>query len=290
MSKFIDDLYRDLEKSKSDLHNAEMEVREKHTIQKPRDLNSDSFKALLSVMGENVPDSAKFHYLCTFCKNEVSHTCCVDFVKQREKSTAEEKKNLRTAKAKVKLSAVGFSKRQMRNSFKTFEVTEENKQHVEAAKNYSRDFSLDNPRNLILYGAAGRGKTHLTSAVVRNIAIKHPGLKIKFGSFMKMLMEIKSNGFSEENSVVEAFKSFDLLVLDDLGKEHITDWSKQILYLLINERYEDERPTIITTNCTSEELAKKIDPATISRLMEGSVFIKMTGSDYRLKGGEDVRE
>ena len=60
----------------------------------------------------------------------------------------------------------------------------------------------------------------------------------------------------------------DLLHLDDLGAEKQTDWVLEQLYSLVNERYEQERPIIVTTNLGFEHLEQQIGERTVSRLVE----------------------
>ena len=61
----------------------------------------------------------------------------------------------------------------------------------------------------------------------------------------------------------------DLLHLDDLGAERRTDWVLEQLYSVVNERWQDERSIVITTNITDlDELREEIGARTVSRLLE----------------------
>lgn len=80
---------------------------------------------------------------------------------------------------------------------------------------------------------------------------------------------------------------------EDLGKEQCTDWSVSTLYSILNDRYEDMKPTIITTNYNADELVRALTPkggdgtkarAIISRLREVSTVITMAWPDYRTGG------
>jgi len=68
-----------------------------------------------------------------------------------------------------------------------------------------------------------------------------------------------------------------------LGKENSTDWSRQIIYNIINQRYERLKPVIITTNLSVQELNRRVGEATVSRLLEMCQGIKLNGSDYRIE-------
>ena len=70
-------------------------------------------------------------------------------------------------------------------------------------------------------------------------------------------------------------------MIDDLGKEKQTEWSNSILYQVINRRYENFLPVIITTNETMGDLERNIGQATLSRLIEMCDGVRMDGKDYR---------
>ena len=82
-------------------------------------------------------------------------------------------------------------------------------------------------------------------------------------------------------------KTIDVLVIDDLGKEKKSDWTRQTLFDVINHRYEHQLPTIITTNLVSEsgddfsELANHVEGAVWSRLCEMCNNVITKSGDYR---------
>lgn len=84
----------------------------------------------------------------------------------------------------------------------------------------------------------------------------------------------KKNSVGDE--IVEQCKGAKLLVLDDLGAEMLTEWTYQVLYLIINSRFDSMKPTIFTSNFSLEELGAKIsDERLISRVLrmcEGNIF------------------
>jgi DNA replication protein DnaC len=84
---------------------------------------------------------------------------------------------------------------------------------------------------------------------------------------------------------VERAASADLLVLDDLGRERASDWTSEVLYNLVNRRYEQlTLRTIVTSNLPLEELALGYYWPAISRLAEGGALVQIEGPDYRLSG------
>jgi DNA replication protein DnaC len=92
-----------------------------------------------------------------------------------------------------------------------------------------------------------------------------------------------------------------VLVLDDLGNEYLSEWDADILYLILNRRYNHRKPTIITTNyvpsyhkeeeknnlqkednaTSSQWLDDRISPALVSRLKEMTLYVPLLGEDKR---------
>lgn len=72
------------------------------------------------------------------------------------------------------------------------------------------------------------------------------------------------------------------VILDDLGREKVSDWTGETIYTLVNGRYEGVLPTIVTTNLTGAELAASPYWPVISRLAEGGELVRIEAPDYRL--------
>ncbi len=78
-----------------------------------------------------------------------------------------------------------------------------------------------------------------------------------------------------------------LLVLDDLGSAKASEWTEEVTYRLINERYNACRPTIYTSNLPATapgqqpDLASVLGERIVSRLSEDTTVIAMTGHDRR---------
>ena len=81
----------------------------------------------------------------------------------------------------------------------------------------------------------------------------------------------------------ERLTSVDLLHIDDFGAEKRSDWVLEQLYALVNERYEDERSIMLTTNLTVDKLEDQIGRRTVSRLTETCEQVPLFGADRRLE-------
>ena len=108
-------------------------------------------------------------------------------------------------------------------------------------------------------------------------------------SLPKLLARIRATFDAQagEESYADFFERLcevDLLHIDDLGAEKQTEWVLEQLYALINERYEREKPIVVTTNLSQEELETQIGERTVSRLIEiCGEALPLWGEDARQK-------
>lgn len=214
---------------------------------------------------------------------------------KKEKELAEEQE-LRKQKIESILGKSGIKKRYLSRTIDSFSVTAENKRSFEVATDYIKNFReyFTRGKGLYLEGPCGTGKTHLAIAIA--LAIINTGVPVICKTSIDILGDIKRcyerNSEVTEEEVLEAYKTVDLLIIDDLGKEQVTEWSVPVLYSILNERYEALLPTIITTNYNTTALAEKLSAkgdtetatAIISRFVESSKRVTMSWADYRRKG------
>ena len=132
---------------------------------------------------------------------------------------------------------------------------------------------------LLLLGTYGCGKTHLAAAIA-NYAVEN-GISTLFET-VPDLLDWARFGYSNSDSSFEArfdeIRNIKLLVLDDLGTENTTPWAREKLYQIINYRYVNKLPTVITTNLGLEKIEERVR----SRLQDDLVLkINITAPDYR---------
>ena len=149
--------------------------------------------------------------------------------------------------------------------------------------------SLDEGRGLWFYGDVGTGKTSLAMLVSK--AALEAGRSVAIYSVPRLLADIKQT-FDREHagSYMELFRrlcSVDLLHLDDLGAERTTEWVLEQLYSIVNERWQERRAIVVTTNLQSlEDLREQLGARTVSRLTEiCQQPIPIMGPDLRLHAG-----
>lgn len=139
-------------------------------------------------------------------------------------------------------------------------------------------------RGLWLMGDTGTGKTTLAMLVSK--AALERGHAVAIYSMPKLLARIRRtyDGAPGEDSYLTFFErltSVDLLHLDDVGAEKRSDWVMEQLYALINERYEQRRSVVLTTNFDHDELEDQVGSRIVSRLTEMTEPIPMFGEDRR---------
>jgi DNA replication protein DnaC len=145
---------------------------------------------------------------------------------------------------------------------------------------------LHKGRGIWFAGDLGTGKTSLAMLVSK--AAEQKGRSVAIYPFTRLLAEIKDtyDGTTAHSymSLYRRLCAVDLLQLDDVGAEKRTDWVLEQLYSVVNERWQDERSIVITTNTVDlDKLREEIGPRTVSRLigMCGNP-IPLWGPDLRL--------
>ncbi len=154
-----------------------------------------------------------------------------------------------------------------------------------AAKNMARG-NLSMGNFLVLAGPTGVGKTHLALAIAWEWF--EDGFSVMF-TRVDDLLDWLRQGYDDNsyNQRMERLRRCSLLVLDDLGAEHAKEWAGEKIDRIVDWRYIDRSPLVITTNAKSEDLA----PRVASRLYDHScsVVAQINAEDYR-KGGREHQD
>jgi DNA replication protein DnaC len=148
-------------------------------------------------------------------------------------------------------------------------------------------------KGLLLMGGCGAGKTHLAVAALNEVVNTGKPGRVVFANFQDLIQEIQASFDPDQPTtkaeIMRPLLETDLLVLDELGSVKPTQFVQDILYYVINTRYNGELATIFTTNyldhpgdAKQEKLEDRIGTRLRSRLAEMADRIDFTGaSDYR---------
>ena len=154
------------------------------------------------------------------------------------------------------------------------------------------DYLTIDGRGLLFTGPVGVGKTHLAVAILRELIARYQvrGLFYQFGALLRQIQDSYNPvSQSSELSVLQPVFDAEVLVLDELGASKPTDWVRDTMMQIINNRYNEKRLTIFTTNYSDsrktekdgEILEDRIGVALRSRLYEMCKTVGIEGDDYR---------
>lgn len=156
---------------------------------------------------------------------------------------------------------------------------------------YAENFKKAKIENigLLIYGEPGNGKSHAVSCIANYLLNKGvPTICVSIDGILKRIKETYSNyGKEGEDTILKTFACADLLIIDDLGTEQTSDWSISKIYNIIDSRYRNELPTIITTNINILDLKELYHQRTYDRLLEMCTPVLNDGESIRREKGKE---
>ena len=185
-----------------------------------------------------------------------------------------------------------LGKRQLNSTFENYKITNKNKKAYENAKKYANKLiNGETDKGLFITGTYGVGKTYLASCIA-NETIKNKNTVV-FGTLIQLLDYIKDtykDSDMSDKEYLNLYSSVDLLIIDDLGKEKPTEWVLEKLFLIVNNRYNNYLPIVITTNYNRNQLRERLCvnknysmvDSIISRLYEMCGGIEIKDEDHRM--------
>ena len=149
-------------------------------------------------------------------------------------------------------------------------------------RQYARNFGQMGG-NLLFSGGTGLGKTFLSACIARSVA--EQGFSVVYDTAGKLFSDFETAKFYAEGEdredLTRKYLSCDLLIMDDLGTEMVTQFTQTALYQVVNSRLMSGKATVISTNLTSHELEGKYLPQITSRLLGSYELLLFLGSDIR---------
>ena len=167
---------------------------------------------------------------------------------------------------------------------------------LEITQAYRDEYPLVDGKGLLLTGETGVGKTHLMVALLKGLIEK--GAEGLFLDYQELLKRIQSSydptALTAERQVMRPALETELLVIDDLGANRISEWVEDTINYLLNHRYNEKKITLLTANLGQERMGgtpgsrftrpsfeERLGARVASRLHEMCRVVEIIGDDYR---------
>lgn len=153
---------------------------------------------------------------------------------------------------------------------------------LDYCRNYAKNFTGEG-RSLLMQGNTGLGKTHLSLAIANEVLKR--GYYAVYVSAPTILSRLENSHFdynsSEEEHLMQTLTDCDLLIIDDLGTEFQTPYTKTTIYNLFNNRILKRKPVIINTNLSIREIQDAYSQRFVSRIIGECDRLEFLGKDIR---------
>ncbi len=153
-----------------------------------------------------------------------------------------------------------MKKRLQKCSFETVDELNIEQEVVKTIEKYT-DLCIKSKMKdgIIIYGSIGYDNTYLAASIANKLIENNKiVLMEKCSSIMDRIKESFNRESITESEIIELYSNVDMLIIDDLGSETIRQWALEKLYKIINNRYENELPIIITSKYNRNEIINKL--------------------------------
>lgn len=240
-------------------------------------------KETCDIHGEFISKSmfnGKYRTKCPTCSDIESKK------KEAEEAAIEEAKRQENWKRKLSRAAIP-----LRFTEKTLDVYKVENNQQENAFDFAKKFALDfcdgslNGRSAIFSGGVGTGKTHLSVAIA--IEGMNAGRSALFTSVQRIVRDVKSTFKSDcelsENEIIDQLVYPELLIIDEVGVQFGSEFERNVIFDVINQRYENRKSTLFLTNLGAEELKNVLGVRVLDRIKEdGGKFIVFSWESHRI--------
>ena len=213
----------------------------------------------------------------------VTIMCECEVAKEEEEKRREEAREKQERLERV-LAASNLGERFANASFDNWKRSAATDNCYEAVKSYAERFDRNTTEGFCIYGAPGNGKSHLAAALVnRLIRRDFTAVFIEVPDLFAQIKDTYNRGSeASESKILRMLGICDLLVLDDAGAERPSEWVQEKFYQIINTRYKNHLPIVITTNTKDMAgLEDIIGFRAYDRVLEMCRPLKNSGESYR---------
>ncbi len=240
-------------------------------------------------LAKKIDKEQKNSYNCERCKDTT-------WILDSNGKVVERCKCYEVIKVKEQWEASGLKIDDLDKTFKSYQTYNDlTKRMKGVVTNYYlrfKDIEKTKHNSILLCGQPGAGKSHLSIALANNF-IKKDSKRVVYMPYVDIITKLKQNILDKEyyKNLVEKYKSAEILLVDDLFKGKITETDIKIMFEIINHRYLNKLPIIISTEYLIKEILN-FDEAIGSRIYEMSKdFIVEINegqeNNYRLRSNND---
>lgn len=186
-----------------------------------------------------------------------------------------------------KLGNAGIPERFTDRTLDKYKADSKGKQDaLKFAMDYANEFDekLNNGRCAVFCGQPGTGKTHLSVGIGLDVLKK--GHTVVFTTVQRMIRKIKDtwrkDSNESESDAINLFSCPDLLIIDEIGVQFGSEFEKNAIFDILNERYENRMPTLLLSNLSPSEVKAFLGERVFDRLREdGGQVIPFNWDSYR---------
>lgn len=231
---------------------------------------------------------------CSICEEKVQTNIEVFGIEKKVRCICKcEQKKLKEQEMKIEQEKKAKLIKDLRRSgfhddkFKrcTFEANKLDNRAINAGKRYVNNFKEMKEKGvgILLFGDVGVGKTFVAACIVNSVIDQ--GYSAIMTNFSRIINTVQET-FDQRQKYLDSLNSVDLMVIDDLAVERKTDYVKEMIYQIIDNRYRSGKPLIVTTNLAIENLINATDISdkrTYHRILEMCTPLKVEGENLRIK-------
>ena len=213
---------------------------------------------------------------------KVAVTCKCDDERVAERKRREEQEQLRELAERMRRMSLMDAKYEAA-SFENCVVTEYNAQNFKLCRSYAKRFDemMQKNQGMLMFGNVGTGKSYAAACIAN--ALLNRNVPVVMTSFVKMLAAL-SNYDERAEEMMRLLANAHLVIFDDLGAERKTDYALEKVYDIIDNRYRSNKPMIVTTNLSLDEMSAEVDirlKRIYDRLFETCYPMQFTGPSWR---------
>lgn len=231
-----------------------------------------------------------FQSLCHLGDIWLGCPACAAAEREAERLRDEQQRRaVRVQEWEARMGRAGIPERFRDRTLGSYEVSHEGQQMaLDFAQAYADDFDRvrKTGRSAIFMGNFGTGKTHLAVGIGLQVMREHKAsvLFVSAGRIVRMVKDswARNSGVTESDVVAQMVFP-DLLIVDEVGVQQGTEFERNVMFDVLNERYEQRKPSLLLTNHTVEDLSSKyLGERVVDRLREdGGAVLKFSWDSGR---------